>query len=175
MPDLRYPIGQFNYEGEITDSRRLELIEQISTAPAALRSAVRGLTPEQIETPYRPGGWTVRQVVHHLPDSHANAYIRFKLALTEDVPTIKPYEQAKWAELEDSRTVPIETSLILLEALHQRFVVLLRAMAPADFDRTFRHPEHGRLLTLNEALAMYAWHGQHHVAHITSLRDREGW
>ena len=173
--DLRYPIGQFSYKGEVNDARRKQWIDEIAGTPAALRYAVMGLTAEQIETPYRPGGWTVRQVVHHLPDSHVNAYIRFKLALTEDEPTIKPYEQARWAELEDSRTVPIETSLILLETLHERWAVLLRALNSADFERTFRHPEHGRLLTLNEALAMYAWHGLHHVAHISSLRAREGW
>ncbi len=175
MTDLRYPIGEFIYTGESDDEGRKRWIGQIAETPKSLREAVKGLTPEQVETPYRPGGWTVRQVVHHLPDSHINAYIRFKLALTEDEPTITPYDQARWAELEDSLTVPIEVSLIMLETLHERWVVLLRSMAALDFGRRFRHPEHGRLLSLNEALAMYAWHGLHHIAHITSLKSREGW
>ncbi|OFV90830.1 MAG: metal-dependent hydrolase [Acidobacteria bacterium RIFCSPLOWO2_12_FULL_65_11] len=132
-------------------------------------------TPDQIETPYRPGGWTVRQVVHHVPDSHLHAYARFKLALTEHEPTIKPYDEAKWAELPDTQTVSPEVSLTLLEALHQRWVALLRSLSPADYRRTFRHPDRGRVLTLDEVLGIYAWHGRHHVAHITALRQRQGW
>jgi hypothetical protein len=175
MADLRYPIGSFRWDGEFTEGRSARWIEEIAAAPAELRAAVAGLTPAQIETPYRPAGWTVRQVVHHLPDSHMNAYVRFKLALTEAQPTIKPYEEAHWAELPDTRTVPLEVSLTLLAALHERWVALLRLMTAAEYQRTFRHPEHGRTLTLGETLAMYAWHGRHHVAHITSLRTREGW
>jgi hypothetical protein len=175
MSDLRYPIGKFSLEGEITEARQRQWIDEIAEAPAALRAAVDGLTPTQIETPYRPGGWTVRQVVHHVPDSHLNAYMRFKLALTEDEPTIKPYDEARWAELADTRTVPIEVSLVFLEQLHRRWVALLRALTPAEFRRTFQHPEHGRALSLEETLALYAWHGRHHVAHITALRQREGW
>jgi hypothetical protein len=150
-------------------------IAEIAAAPAHLRKAVAGLTPAQLDTPYRPGGWTVRQVVHHVPDSHLNAYTRIKLALTEEEPTIRPYEEARWAELPDARTGPIEPSLGLLESLHQRWLLLLTQLQPSDFERRFRHPEHGRIFTANEAVAMYAWHGRHHVAHITSLRQRMGW
>ncbi len=175
MTDLRFPVGRFSFESGATDERRRQWIEEIATTPAALRSSVAGLTPVQIDTPYRPGGWTVRQVVHHLPDSHLNAYIRFKLALTEDEPTIKPYDESRWAELADTRTVSPDVSLTLLDSLHERWVALLRSMTPTEYRRTFTHPEHGRALTLDEVLAMYAWHGRHHVAHITSLREREGW
>jgi hypothetical protein len=129
----------------------------------------------QLDTPYRPGGWTVRQVVHHLPDSHLHAYTRIKLALTEEEPTIKPYEEARWAELPDARTGPIDPSLALLESLHQRWLLLLRQLRPSDFERRFRHPEHNRMFALDETIALYAWHGRHHVAHITSLRQRMGW
>jgi uncharacterized damage-inducible protein DinB len=175
MADLRYPIGPFRFEGEMTDARRARCIEEIAAAPAAVRAAVAGLTAQQIETPYRPDGWTVRQVVHHLPDSHLNAYTRFKLALTEDEPTIKPYEEARWAELPDTRTVPLEVSLALLDALHERWVALLRSLGAAQYARTFRHPQSGRTMTLGETLALYAWHGRHHVAHVTALRERQGW
>ncbi len=172
--DLRYPVGQLQAEGPLSEERRLELIEQIAETPERLRAAVHGLNHQQLDTPYRPGGWTVRQVLHHVPDSHLNAYVRFKLALTEDTPTIKPYAEALWAALPDTgRTVP-EVSLTLLTALHQRWVILLRAMDAADFARTLQHPEKG-LLTLDQMLGLYAWHGRHHVAHITSLREREGW
>ena len=140
-----------------------------------MRKAAAGLTPKQLDAPYRPGGWTVRQVLHHVPDSHLNAYIRFKLALTEDTPTIKPYYEARWANLADTRKTAVETSLALLENLHARWVTLLRLMQPKDFARTYFHPDHGKALTLDWALAMYAWHGSHHVAHITSLRKRMGW
>ena len=139
-----------------------------------MRAAVAGLTPERFDTPYRPGGWTVRQVVHHVPDSHMNAYVRFKLALTEDEPTIKPYEEAAWAELADSASTPVDVSLTLLETLHDRWVRLLRSMTEADFARKFRHPQLG-VVPLDKNLALYAWHGKHHVAHITSLRQRMGW
>jgi uncharacterized damage-inducible protein DinB len=174
MMDLSYPIGRFSYAGENTEAERRALIGRIQQAPARLRAAVAGLSPEQLDTPYRPGGWTVRQVVHHLPDSHMNSFCRFRLALTEDTPAIKGYDQQRWAELFDSRTAPVEDSLALLEALHRRWVVLLRSMTPADFARTFLHSEMGPV-TLDRNLALYAWHGDHHVAHITSLRDRLGW
>ena len=174
MTDLRYPIGKFEAATEVTQTQRNHWIDDIAKAPGLVRAAVAGLTAQQLDTPYRPQGWTVRQVVHHLPDSHLNAYIRFKLALTEDEPTIKPYAEDRWAKLEDGRTAPVDLSLELLDSLHRRWVLMLRSMAPDDFNRTFRHPERG-VLTLNMNLGMYAWHGRHHTAHITSLRDRNGW
>jgi len=174
MTDLRYPIGRFAYSGDSTDGQRLEFIARIEHAPARLRAAVAGLNDKQLDTEYRPGGWTVRQVVHHVPDSHMNSYCRFRLALTEETPTIKGYDEAAWAKLSDAHTAPIEISLALLESLHARWVRLLRSMAPADFARSFRHPELG-LVTLDRNLALYAWHGEHHAAHITSLRARMGW
>lgn len=166
MTDLRYPIGKFSYDRDSSDGARTARIAEIEAAPAALRAALAGLSDAQLDTPYRPGGWTLRQVAHHVPDSHLNAYARFKLALTEDAPTIKPYDEARWAELPDTRDTPIEVSLALLDALHRRWVTLLRSLRPADFARTFVHPEQGRALTLDYALAMYAWHGKHHVAHV---------
>jgi len=172
--DLRYPIGKFQAPKTVTAVERRQFIEQIAKAPSKLRQAIHGLTDEQLDTAYRPNGWTVRQVMHHVPDSHMNAYIRFKLALTEDEPTIKPYHQDLWAELGDSRSTPVATSLLLLVALHQRWVNLLRGIREADFAKTFRHPEMG-LLTLDTTLALYAWHGAHHTAHITALRERKGW
>jgi uncharacterized damage-inducible protein DinB len=175
MTDLRYPIGKFFYDGEMSPRRRAECVDRIAAAPERLRAAVAGLTVAQLDTPYRDGGWTVRQVVHHVPDSHMNAYTRLRLALTETSPTIRPYEEARWAELPDARSAPIEISLSLLEALHHRWVALLRQLGPAEGARTFLHPEHNRLFTIDELLAMYAWHGEHHVAHITSLRRRMGW
>jgi uncharacterized damage-inducible protein DinB len=172
--DPRYPIGKFNSPSTVTESDRKLYIDEIESAPAHLRAAIAGLTAAQLSTPYREGGWTVRQLVHHVPDSHMNAYVRFKLALTEDEPTIKPYEEARWAELPDSENVPVETSLVLLDSLHQRWVPLLRSSPAADWSRKFRHPELG-VKTLDQTLALYAWHGKHHVAHITSLRERNGW
>jgi uncharacterized damage-inducible protein DinB len=172
--DLRYPIGPFKLESAPTDEQVQRAIQEISEAPAKLRAAVEGLSPEQLETPYRLGGWTVRQVVHHVPDSHLNSYCRFKLALTEDEPTIKAYHEDRWAELDDSRTAPIEVSLAMLESLHKRWVLLMKSLAPADFARTFRHPEIG-LVSLAKNVCLYAWHGRHHVAHIASLRERMGW
>src|SRR3954453_20220445 len=173
--DLRYPIGKAETQADLDPEQRRELISRIERTPDRLREAVAGLNAEQLDTPYRPGGWTVKQLVHHVPDSHMNAYTRFKLALTEDEPTIKPYDEAAWAELPDSRRVPVEVSLDLLDALHMRWVALLRSMEPSDFNRGLRHPEHGRVLTLRQMLGLYAWHGRHHVGHINSLKKREGW
>lgn len=174
MPDPRYPIGQFTPPAAPTAEWRLQAIEAIAQTPARLRLAVRGLSESQLATPYRDGGWTVRQVVHHVADSHVNAYVRLKLALTETAPTIKPYEESLWAKLADNELVPIDVSLVLLDALHVRFVSLLRSMGESDFARGYDHPETGRH-DLNYLLAMYAWHGDHHTAHITTLRQREGW
>jgi uncharacterized damage-inducible protein DinB len=172
--DLRYPIGRFKIEEEITPSMIKSFIRDIEETPDNLRKAVEGLSDAQLDTPYRPGGWTVRQVVHHLPDSHINSYIRFKLALTEDNPVIKPYNEAKWAELPDTFSTPISISIDLLMNIHIRWVNLLTSLSPSDLNRTFRHPESG-LLSLGKAIALYAWHGKHHIAHITSLRKRNDW
>ena len=172
--DLRYPIGKFEWKGSLTEAERAQAIRQITEVPARLREAVQGLTPEQLDTPYRPEGWTVRQVAHHLPDSHLNAYVRFRLALTEDRPTIKTYDQELWAALADARTAPTEPSLKLLEGLHQRWVGLLRSMSAADFARTLTHPEWGEV-SLEWLLGQYAWHGRHHVGHVNALRERMGW
>lgn len=174
MSDPRYPIGKFTFDGPLSEAQRNKLIDDIEQAPAAMRAAVQGLSSQQIETPYRDGGWTVRQVVHHVPDSHMNAYTRFKLALTEDEPTIKPYMEDRWANLEDTRSTPLEVSLGLLDLLHNRWVRLLRSLQAEDWKRTFRHPELG-LMPLEKNLALYSWHGRHHVAHITELRKRMGW
>jgi uncharacterized damage-inducible protein DinB len=174
MTDPRFPIGKFSYDGPFTEERKQAFLDDIARTPANLRAAVKGLSDSQLDTPYRAGGWTVRQVVHHVPDSHLNSYVRFKLALTEDEPTIKPYAENRWAELADTKATPVEVSLTLLESLHDRWVRLLRSLEPEDWKRTFRHPELGTV-TLEKTLALYAWHGRHHVSHITSLRDREGW
>ena len=174
MTDLQFPIGRFKLEGAPTNEDIRRAIDDIAEAPAKLRAAVEGLSPAQLDTPYRPGGWTVRQVVHHVPDSHLNSYCRFKLALTEDEPTIKPYHEDRWAELDDARTAPVEVSLALLEPLHNRWVLMLRLLAHSDFERTFRHPDIG-VLSLAKTVCLYAWHGRHHAAHITSLRERLGW
>lgn len=171
--DLKYPIGTFNFTGEITGSVTTAWINDIAELPRLLREAVRNLDDEQLDTPYRPGGWSVRQVIHHVADSHMNAYVRFKLALTEDKPVIKPYEEAKWAELPDY-TLPIEPSLLLIETLHQRWVTVLRELTPADLEKTFIHPESG-VVSLGRNIGIYAWHGKHHLAHITSLCSRMGW
>lgn len=171
--DLKYPVGKFDRVSTLSGAERGELIEAIAHAPARMREAVKGLSDAQLDTPYRPGGWTVKQVVHHVPDSHMNAVMRMKLALTENEPTIKTYEEAEWAKLADAKA-PIEPSLALLESLHARWVVLLRSLGDAEWARKFVHPVMGPM-TLEQTLALYAWHGRHHVAHVTSLRDREGW
>ncbi|HKP86138.1 MAG TPA: bacillithiol transferase BstA [Blastocatellia bacterium] len=172
--ELSYPIGKYSWDYDVTDEQRLKFIDDIAGTPARVRAAVEGLSQEQIETPYRPGGWTVRQVVHHLADSHLNNYVRFRLALTEDEPTIKPYHEDRWADLADARTAPVEVSLALLESLHERWVLLLRSLKTEEFARTFHHPDLGAV-SLDKNLGLYSWHGRHHVAHITSLRERQGW
>ena len=175
--NLRYPIGPFVLDHTPTEADRAAWIEVLAAAPTRLRAAVAGLDDTQLDTPYREGGWTVRQVVHHLPDSHLNSYIRFKWALTEDAPVIKPYFEDRWAELPDS-SAPLEVSLSLLAALHGRWTTLLRAMTTEDFARTFVHPETGPqtpAASLGFSLCLYAWHSEHHLAHITGLRERRGW
>jgi uncharacterized damage-inducible protein DinB len=171
--DLRYPIGQYDFPKSLTADQRARCIEDIEQAPARYREAVRGLSDEQLDTPYREGGWTVRQVIHHVPESHMNSFIRFKLALTENEPTVKPYDETAWARTPDAQ-MAIEPSLRLLEALHQRWVVLLRSLGDAEFARSFRHPEIG-LVRLDANLGLYSWHCRHHAAHITGLRQRMGW
>jgi hypothetical protein len=172
--DLSYPIGQFDLTQPVAPEARPELIAIIAGAPARFREAVRGLDDAQLDTPYRPDGWTVRQVVHHAADSHMNAFMRFRWALTEDNPAVRGYNQVKWAELHDSRTLPVDASLALLDGLHARWTDLLRSMSQADFERTFEHSELGPL-PLDRVLGLYAWHTRHHAAHITGLRDRSGW
>jgi hypothetical protein len=167
--DTRYPIGHFQAPDEITHDIRHEWITAIAILPRQVRELVRDMSEAQIDSPYRAGGWTVRQLVHHLPDSHMNAYSRMRLALTEEEPVIKPYDEAKWAELPDARTMPVEPSLDLLTALHSRWVTLLRSLGDADFDRTFVHPDLGRK-TISETTGLYAWHGRHHLAHIRMVR-----
>ncbi len=174
MGDPRFPIGKFSYDGPNSDEKRKALIDDMAQVPAAMRAAVQGLSPQQLDTPYREGGWTVRQVVHHVPESHMNAYIRFKLALTENEPTVKPYDEKAWAQLPDNSSTPVEVSLMLLDSVHERFVYLLRTIQGGDWNRTFKHPEAG-LMTLDKNLALYAWHGRHHIAHVTELRKRMGW
>lgn len=174
MADLSYPIGKYEQTGSITAAQREGWIEELASFPNELSDVVIGLSDEQLDTPYRPGGWTVRQVVHHLPDSHLNSYQRFRLALTEDAPTIKPYAEDRWAELIDAKTAPIEVSLSLLDPLHRRWVMLLRSLDDAAFARTFHHPESGEK-KLDWVLGSYAWHGRHHLTQITGLIDRMEW
>jgi uncharacterized damage-inducible protein DinB len=172
--DLCYPIGKFEKPAFFTVENRESFIQTLEQLPQMLQDAVESLDDEQLDTPYREGGWTVRQVVHHLADSHLNSYTRFRLALTEENPTIRPYNEQKWAELDDAKHAPIFSSLGLLDGLHQRWTILLRSFSPADWKRTFFHPESGKM-TLDMATALYAWHSSHHVAHITALRERKGW
>lgn len=171
--DLRYPIGKFNPVETLTDDDRRKMIDDIATQPARFREAVRGWTDTQLDTPYRPGGWTVRQVIHHVPESHLNSYVRFKWTLTENEPTIKPYDQDAWSALPDSK-LPIEMSLRLLETLHVRWVELLRCITPDQWQRRFHHPESGTM-NLDRLLQLYVWHGNHHLAHITRLKERMKW
>lgn len=173
--DLRYPVGRFDRPaGPLTAAQRDEHIAVIERAPAEYRAAVRGMTDAQLDTPYRDGGWTVRQTVHHVVDSHINSYCRFRLALTENEPVIKTYDEALWAELPDAKTLPAEVSLAMLEPLHERWAALLRGMSAADWDKSFRHPEWGNI-RLDTTLALYSWHCKHHLAHITGLKERQGW
>ena len=171
--DMKYPIGKFQFDGKITKSVTEEWINEIEKLPSLLRDAVKDLDNEQLDTPYRLGGWTVRQVIHHLADSHMNAYVRFKLALTEEKPVIKPYDESKWAQLSDNE-LPIDISLSLLEALHKRWTNLLRSLNPADMEKTFFHPDSGEV-SVGENIGIYSWHGRHHLAHITSLCSRKSW
>jgi DinB superfamily len=172
--DPRYPIGKFEMPAQVTPARRQQAIEEIAATPAKMRAATKGLSNSQLDTPYREGGWTVRQVVHHVPDSHLNAYVRLKLALTEDKPTIKPYNEAAWAELADAKSAPIEVSQTLLDSVHFRWDRLWRSLKPEDFARKLIHPEHGER-TIDWLLFSYEWHGKHHAAHITELRKQKGW
>lgn len=172
--ELRYPIGRFEAPKAVSAAQVQAWIDDIARLPADLRAVVESLSPEQLETPYRPGGWRVRQVVHHLADSHLNSFVRFKWALTEDRPTIKTYDQDRWAELPDVSGTPVETSLALLDALHARWVALLRALGPDELRREFVHPESGPV-RLDVNIGIYAWEGRHHLAHITRLAEREGW
>jgi uncharacterized damage-inducible protein DinB len=173
LDDLRYPIGRFSPSAGSSAADRAAHIQTLRELPERLRAAVSGLSDSQIDAPYREGGWTVRQLVHHVADSHANSYVRFKLALTEDWPTIKPYDEAAWAKLADSR-LPVDVSLKLIDALHVRWVALLESLSDEDFEKGFEHPERGRQ-NLATTLALYDWHSRHHTAHITSLRARHGW
>jgi hypothetical protein len=172
--DLQFPVGKPELKQQLTTEERMQLIENVAQMPKRLSASVAGLSAGQLDTPYRPGGWTVRQVVHHLADSHMNSFVRFKLALTEDKPTIKTYEEALWAETADAKTPPIELSIGLLESLHTRWVLLMRSLTPEEWSRKVTHPERG-VVTLDENLCLYSWHSRHHVAHITALREREGW
>jgi len=172
--DPRYPIGTFEIPAQVTASRRQQAIDEIAATPAKLRAAANGLSDSQLDTPYREGGFTVRQVLHHVPDSHLNAYVRLKLALTEEKPTIKPYDQEAWANLADSKSTPIEVSLTLLSTVHDRWDRLWRSMKPEQFARVLVHPEHGER-SVDWLLFLYEWHGRHHTAHITELRKQKGW
>ena len=171
---LRYPIGRMQRPAVVSSTQRQAMIDQIAEAPALLRAAVNGLMEAQMDTPFREGGWSVRQVVSHVSDSHINAYVRFRWTLTEEIPTIKAYDQNLWAELADAKSSDVETSLVLLETLHRRWVTLLRSLSEEDFRRALHHPEDGPM-TLDDLLCTYAWHGRHHAAHITALRARKGW
>ena len=172
--DLRFPVGYAVIEKKPTDTRRLECIQVLEELPARMRSAVARLTDAQLDTPYRPGGWTIRQVVHHVPDSHMNAYIRFCLALTEEVPRILPYDQDAWAALPYSRMAPVEVSLRILESVHARWTAMMRQLTADQWKRRFDHPEKG-IQTLEEQLQLYAWHSRHHLAHVTRTIERSGW
>jgi len=176
LEKLRYPLGRMpNVEAGADAVQRAAWIGEIERLPLRLRAVVDGFSPAQWDTPYRPNGWTVRQLVHHLPDSHLNAYTRFKLGLTEDHPAIKPYDEAAWAELADTFETPPEVSLALLEAVHRRWVVVLRSISDAHWSRTVFHPEYERTYALDQLLAQYAWHCNHHLRHITALVEREEW
>ena len=171
---VRYPIGDFGIDTNVTAAKRRAWIQHISDLPDRLAAAVTGLGEAQLDTPYRAEGWTLRQVIHHLADAHVNGFVRFKVALTEEEPAIKTYEEALWAETRDAREAPVELSVSLLAALHRRWCLLLDSLPPARFGRAFSHPQRGRM-TIDKAIQLYAWHGLHHTAHITSLRNRQAW
>ncbi len=173
-PEKRYPIGSFAPPASMSPDDRARYLKQVEALPAEVRTAVAGLSDDRLDTSYRPGGWTVRQVVHHLADSHMNGYVRFRWTLTEEEPAIKTYDQDGWAALDDARRMSVVPSLALLDALHARWVRLCRSLSEADWEEAYHHPKGGRM-TLDEALGHYAWHGRHHAAHITTLREREGW
>jgi len=173
-PDLRFPVGDFKAPASYSDSQRAAMLQDIADLPSKLRAAVAGLNDQQLDTPYRDGGWTVRQTVHHVADSHVNSYIRVRFAATEINPTIMPYPEAVWAELADAKHAPVESSLQILEGLHSRWVTLFQSFKPEDWNRTMFHPERGKL-DMNVILALYSWHSKHHVAHITELRKRKSW
>jgi hypothetical protein len=175
LETLRYPVGKFKFPETVNMEEIATAIKTVEELPSALRQAVSNMNEEQLNTPYRDGGWTLRQVVHHFFDSHSNAYIRMKLAMTEDNPTIKPYKEALWAELEDGKNTPVELGLNLLEMLHKRWVIFLRSMTEKDLQRTFTHPESKRVQTISQTIALYSWHSRHHLAHITELKNRMGW
>ena len=175
MEELRFPIGRFEPNPPYTPAQVADAIDRIERAPALLADAVRGLDDAQLDTRYRPEGWTVRQVVHHVPDSHLNSYVRFRWALTEDEPEIKAYFEDRWGELPDSRTAPVDVSLDLMAALHRRWVIMLRALEPEQLERIYHHPEWPEPLRIDTTVALYAWHGEHHAAHVTRLRERQGW
>ncbi|MDB5199910.1 MAG: putative metal-dependent hydrolase [Chitinophagaceae bacterium] len=178
--DLRYPIGKaedqlFSNKGEYDEKVKAVHLQEIQMCPSLLENAISNLDEHQLATPYRQGGWTSKQVIHHVADSHMNAYVRFKLALTEDNPTIKPYDEAAWARLSDTQNLPVNISLTLLHALHARWVELMKNMTEEEWQRTIFHPEHKHKISLWNMLGTYAWHGKHHTAHITALRERMGW
>ena len=175
IDQLRFPIGKFESPETISDQEIQTWIKEIENLPSELKDALNLLKSEQLDTHYRPGGWTLRQVVNHLADSHMNSYIRFKLAASEDLPTIKPYLEDKWAEFEDGKNAPVEISLMLLQSLHSRWVLFLRSLTKEDLEKAFIHPEHGRKIKLKEALALYAWHGKHHLNHILMTKKNKGW
>ena len=175
LDQLKYPIGKFSFNASADEKEIKQWISEIERLPSLLRNAVKGLNDSQLDTPYRPEGWTVRQVVHHLADSHMNAYTRFKLALTEDHPTIKPYDEKLWAEMDDAKNIPVEASLAILDALHVRFVHMLKKITPADHSKSVFHPESKREMSVKFLMNLYAWHGKHHTAHITELRKRNNW
>ena len=174
MTDARYPIGRFEPPTSYDDTSREQCIAHIAHLPTAMRQAVAGLNDAQLNTPYREGGWTIRQVVHHVPDSHMHAYIRTKFALAEEEPHIKAYDEGRWANFSDAKDLPVEVSLGVLEGLHKRWVTLLRSLGQSDFNRALHHPENGRM-TVDLVLALYSWHSRHHTAHITTARAKHGW
>ena len=175
LQQLRYPIGKFQVLKNISPDNIKKWIDEIEALPPQIRQAIADWSDEQLDTPYRPQGWTVRQVIHHIADSHINSYVRFKWTLTEDKPTIKAYNEKLWAELPEAKTGPVDLSLYILDALHRRWVVMLRQLSASDLKRIFVHPESSATISLEVLISLYAWHGKHHLTHITSLKKRKGW